>query len=487
MVLKTTAVTGRGMLRAIGSAYGRRPAWLAPLFVWILASTALWITISWAQSSPEWIAGGFKLRDESSDSAWQTIRLWEMWVIGPSTLWLMHVYPPLYDAIRYVLMQPEVSAGLSPSAEAVDARLYVVLTIAFGLTAMVVYLWVRDLTGSGWWALSGATLWSVVPASIAHMTLLSGYGLSITAMAVAFYLLYKFCRSRRNLYATGFLLALLIASLLRNVVQIHVFVILVVAVISFYWIGRPRRLAWLAINLVVVTLIAVWPARAFLLYSTFDVSTHTGYNRAGALWINPLDVPEPSEYPANLEANAVALSSGWNTQELLRGNYKLGAAANDLIIHAPLTAVQRAAQSLTITVPQIFRPVQVQWYNAILLKSGFQQSLDWLFSSWRLAVMIFGSLFVVLWDLGRVRSVAIVRRYGWFFAFWVLTAIPVVLSNRYWPEDLPEPTATEADRLRALIDVPAYVVMVLAASIVWRRLILPRLRKVRDRSMVTSG
>lgn len=297
----------------------RRPAWIVPVLVWVLASVWLWLMLQYVYAHAGWgVVDEFKIRETSSDTAWGTIRLWEMWKLGPSTLWWMHIYPPLFDAVRYLMMQPEISAGLSPSALAVDFRVHVMNIGLFGLVAMVLYLWVRDLTRSGWWAIFGAALWTLLPASVAYMTLLTQTGMAIAAMAVAFYLLYRFSRTRRNVYAFGFLVALLAASLTRNVVQIHVFVVIAVAAFSFWWIGRPRRWWALVVNLLLVVMIGFWPARAYVLCSTFDVSTHTGYNRAGALWINPLDVPIPEQYPANIEENAVRLSSGWNTQETLK-------------------------------------------------------------------------------------------------------------------------------------------------------------------------
>ncbi len=61
-------------------------------------------------------------------------------------------------------------------------------------------------------------------------------------------------------------------------------------------------------------------------------------------------------------------------------------------------------------------------------------------------------------------------RYGWFAVFWTLAAIPILLSNRYWPPSIPEPTHSEADRLRALVDVPIYVLMTFAAFLVVQRI-----------------
>ena len=447
---------------------GLLPGWVAPILVWVLSSSWLVSAYIWMQSAhSDQLFDGVRWRELGSDSAWQTIRLWEMWKLGPQTLWQMHIYPPLYDGIRFILMQPEVMNGQSPSSIEVDHRLYVVNALLFGLIAMVVYLWVRDLTKSGWWAAGSAALWSLLPTSIAYVTLLSNPGLAMAAMSVAFYLLYRFCRTRRNVYALGFLVALLAASLTRNVVQIHVLLIVIVAAVAFYFMGRPRSWWALAANLLLVALIAVWPVRAYVMYGTFDVSTHTGYNRAGTLWINPKDVQEPV-YPENLLRNATLLSSGWNTQETLKDNYRLGKAANDFMLHHPVEAVKRLASSLQFTVPAGLRSVFTQWYNSFLFNYPLAHPLDWLFSGWRLPLILVASFSVIFGTSGWRRSIGYFRTYGWFVAFWILTAIPVAFSNRYWPIDEVTPFASEADRLSGLLAVPIYAVMALAASIVVR-------------------
>jgi hypothetical protein len=462
----------------------RRPRWLAPIVVWVAASALLWIAIIWMQwVHPEALFDGFKLRPDASDTAWQTIRLKELWIVGPSSLWWMHIYPPLYDGIRYLFMQPELIRGVPIDPVAIDFRLYVMSAVLFGLVAMITYLWVRDLTKSGWWALGGAGMWVIIPASVSYMTLLNQTGLAIAAMAVAFYLLFRFCKTRRNLYAFGFLLALFIASMTRNVVQIHVFIVLVIAAFAFWFIGRPRRWWVLAINILLVLIIGIWPIRAYALYSTFDVSTHTGFNRAGALWLNPLEVAPMTEYPANLEANDVVLSSGWNTQEMLKENYRLGKAADEFIKQHPIEAMGRVAKSLAITVPVMFRSVYVQWYNAFDFAFPLSKPLDWIFSGWRFATLILAAALVIIRHWSFRGSLARVRRYGWFAAFWMLTAIPVFLSNRYWPPEVPEPVHSEADRLRGIIDVPVYVLITYAAWILAQR-VRDRFRSRRIRDAV---
>lgn len=502
----------------------RRP-WVAPILVWLSATAFMWSAITWVRVlSPEWVFDGFKIRDGSADSAWQTIRLAEMWSFGPSTLWWLHIYPPLYDGLRFLLMQPETLAGQAPDILAVDLRLYVVHSLLFGLTAAIVFVWVRDLTGNGLWAAAGAALWTLVPASLAYFVELNQTGLAIFSMALAFYLLYRFCKTRRAGYAVAFLAAILLVSLTRNVVQIHVIPILIAAAVAFWWMSRTRRPGTLIVNLMLVALIAFWPARAFVLYATFDVSTHTGYNRAGALWINPEDVPEfvpadvkrqfevfqtakeeledptllatlaPEEvqekraelvrleeewqgvkatyegidiesagvYPDRLLANATKLSSNWNTQETLRANYRLGEVTNSYLLEDPLSAIRAAARSLTITVPTLFRSISVQWYNGFNQTFPLSKPLDWVFSGWRFALLIALAVTIVVRHFGIQGTLNRFRRYGWFGVFWTLTAIPVLLSNRYWPPDVPEPIHSEADRLRALIDIPVYVLITFA-------------------------
>ena len=390
----------------------------------------------------------------------------------------------------------------------------------------------RDITRSGWAAAAGSTLWCIVPASFAYFIELNQTGLAICSMAIALYLLFRFCKTRLHIYASGFLIALLVASLTRNVVQIHVLFILLIAVIAFWWMTVGRRSWMLVVNLLLVGLIAAWPMRAFALYATFDVSTHTGYNRAGALWINPQSVPEmvpidvkqqyrsyaftrdqlndpsalaqltPTEiqelrsrflveenqwqrvqeeypgvdiakadvYPDRLLQNATRLSSNFNTQETLRANYRLGKAANDYLLRQPIDAIVSASQSLSITVPTMFRSIYTQWGNAFNTTFPGVNILDWIFSGWRFGLLIATSAAIIIRHLGIKGTATMMRRYAWFAVFWILTLIPVLLSNRYWPPDIPEPTHSEADRLRALVDIPVYVIITVAGLLVVNRL-----------------
>ena len=242
------------------------------------------------------------------------------------------------------------------------------------------------------------------------------------------------------------------------------FVIIVIAAFAFFFMGKPRTWKTGVTYLLLIIGIALWPLRAYLMYSTFDVSTHTGYNRAGALWIHPLTVKEPT-WPANIIQNGTALSSGWNTQETLRDNYRLGSAANEMMLERPLEALSRLWDSAQITLPVMFRSVYVQWENAFILNFPPARFLDTLFSGWSFPLIIVAAAAILLLRAVRLGDIKVVVRYGWFAIFWVIVAIPVLFSNRYWPEDQVVPIHSEADRLRGLIEVPVLVLVFFAVFV----------------------
>ena len=183
-----------------------------------------------------------------------------------------------------------------------------------------------------------------------------------------------------------------------------------------------------------------------------------------------VDIAEADVYPDRLLQNATRLSSNFNTQETLRANYRLGKVANDYLLRQPIDAIVSASQSLSITVPTMFRSIYTQWGNAFNTTFPGVNILDWIFSGWRFGLLIATSAAIIIRHLGIKGTATMMRRYAWFAVFWVLTLIPVLLSNRYWPPDIPEPTHSEADRLRALVDIPVYVLITVAGLLVVNRL-----------------
>lgn len=416
---------------------------------------------------------GYRLQDWASNWTMQTMGLEDMEPFGPRALWFDHVYPPLLDSIRYVLMLPETLGGFPPDSVRVDMRLYEVYALLFGVVTAVIFLWVRDLTGNGWLAGAISLLWAISPGFITVMTLLEPTPPAIAGITVAFYFLYRFLKTRRLGYATAFFVALLVTSLTRNVIQIHVLLVILVAVVCFWLISRRRSWLLMGLNVALVALIFALPLKQYVLFGSLDVSTHTGYNRSGALWIDPRTVPEP-EYPQQMVDNALVFSSRYNTQETVKGNYRLGAAANQLMVHQPLEAAQRLWKSIQITVPEILKPTSRSTQNYLVERLPWRGPFDALLSGWSLLLLVGAAVVIVCRIRGMRGSLVLLRRYGWLAGFWVLVAIPVLFSNRYWPGHEDEgPIYTEASRLKALLEIPVLVFVVyagwLVASRLWHR------------------
>lgn len=443
------------------SLLARRPLWLAPLFVGVFAGAGLLISeILFRAANAAQLPDGYRLQDWSSNWTMQNLGLEEMWAFGAKSLWYDHVYPPLADSIRFALMLPETLKGLAPDPFAVDLRLYSVYAVLFGVTTSIVYLWVRDLTRNGWLAGAAAAVWAISPGFITVMTLLEPTPPALTFITISFYLLYRFLKTRRLGYATGFFGALLIASLTRNVMQIHVLLIVVIALVAFWLIARKRTWLTMTMNVVLVALIFFLPLKQYVLFGSLDVSTHTGFNRSGALWIDPRTVPDP-EYPANLEANALVFASRYNTQEIAKGNYRLGAAANELMLSQPLEAARRLWKSAQVTIPEVMKPTSKSTQNYFVERIPWRLPFDFVFSSWIALILIGVSFAVIIWRRTVRGAGHLLRKYGWLVVFWLLIAIPVLFSNRYWPGQEDEgAVATEASRLKTFLEIPVFVLVV---------------------------
>jgi hypothetical protein len=468
----STMKAGAGESR-LTRAWSARPGWLAPAAIVLISVILLHLAQRTMRLLAfDSLAEGYRFQIWTSNWTMQTLGLEDMAGFGPRALWYDHMYPPLLDAIRYLLMN--VSGGMTeqgPPYIEVDFALYLLYAVCFGVVNAVVYLWVRDLTHSGWWALAGTVLWAVSPGYLTVMMLLEPSPLAVTFISVMFYLLYRFLRTRRLGYVTGFLLALLLASLTRNVTQVHVLAIVAVAVVAF-WFMASRRAWWvMALNVVLLGLLFVMPIKQQVMFGTWDTSTQSGYHRAGMLWIDPRTVPD-AQYPQHIVDNALTFSSRFNTQETLKDNYRLSAAANDLLLGDPVEAASRLGRSLTITVPEALMPTSSYTQNVMVDLLPWRAAYDWVFSGWRYLLLMLAVLGAIVWSRGWGGTGRLLRRYGWFIAFYGLIAAPVIWSNRYYPGREDEgPIWTEAVRLKIFLEIPFYVVLVYT---VW--LLVGRLR-----------
>lgn len=513
-----------------GETKSRSKLWfyLNPILVAIVSAGALQLVVqSFRQLNQSTLPDGYRIQDWPSNWLMQTLGLEDLIPFGPMAFWYSHVYPPLQDMIRYVFTFPETWSGQDISPEAVDMRLYVLYAVCFGIVNAMLYIWVRSLTRSGWWALGVTAVWAVHPGYITVMTLLDPSPLAMLFITLTLLFLFLFLRYRHLAYATGFFAALVFASLARTVTQTHVLVVVVVALVAFWFISTKRTWWLMALNVVLVVLLFVMPFRMQVLYATWDVTSYGGYHRAGPLWIDPRTVPQPvpesvmeqyevfelaranaedpaqlaqmtpdeirqaqSEfaqaealwqqqsaaypgvdfstaraYPDRIERNALKFSSRFNTREQVLDNFRLGAAANEFLLSQPVESAQRLARSLAITVPEAFRPASEYTQNYLVEDLPWRAAWDWLFSSWRYVLLIAGAAAVIMWTRGWQGTRMLLVKYGWFAVFYALLALPIMFSNRFRPgeEDI-GPMWTDAVRQKVFLEIPVWA---LGAYAVW--------------------
>ena len=494
--------------------------YLNPILVAAVSAATLHAIIHFfRQANQAALPDGYRVQDWPSNWLMQTLGLEELIPFGPMAFWYSHVYPPLQDMIRYVFTFPETWGGQSISPEAVDMRLYVLYAVCFGLVNAMLYIWVRSLTRSGWWALGVTVVWAVHPGYITVMTLLDPSPLAMVFITLTLLFLFLFLRYRHLAYATGFFAALLFASLARTVTQTHVLAVVVVALVAFWFIAAKRTWWLMGLNVALVALLFVMPFRMQVLYATWDVTSYGGYHRAGPLWIDPRTVPQPvpesvmeqygvfelarakaedpvqlaqmtpdeirqaqadfaqaealwqqqraaypdvdfptaRAYPDRIEQNALKFSSRFNTREQVLDNFRLGAAANEFLFSQPVESAQRLARSLAITVPEAFRPASEYTQNYLVEDLPWRGAWDWLFSSWRYVLLIAGAAAVIMWAQGWQGTKRLLVKYGWFAVLYGLLALPILFSNRFRPgeEDI-GPMWTDAIRQKVFLEIPLW-------------------------------
>lgn len=493
--------------------------WLNPVLIAVISASGIHLVIHvFRQANASRLPDGYRIQDWTSNWLMQTLGLEEMLPFGPMAFWYSHVYPPLQDMIRYVFTFPETSVGQPFSAAAVDIRLYALYAVMYGLVNALLYIWVRSLTKSGWWALGVTLVWAVHPGYITVMTLLDPSPLAMFFISLSLLLLYLFLRYRNLLCATGFFAAVVLASLTRSVTQLHVLAILVVAVIAFWFIARKRTWWQMALNITLVAMLFIIPVKMQLLYGTWETTSFAGYHRVGMLGIDPRTIPQPipqsfadqyqqyeqarqaAEDPAQLaqmtpeeiraaqqefavaeqlwnqqragfagdpstalvypdwiEENALKFSSRFNTREQVLDNYRLSAAANAFLVANPIESAQRLAESLTITIPEVVKPASKYTQNYLVEQLPWRAAWDWVFSGWRYVTLILAAAIFIGFSRGWQGVRRLVVKYGWFIVFYGLLALPIMFSNRFTPgqEDL-GPLWTDAARQKVFLELPIW-------------------------------
>jgi len=173
----------------------------------IFLTTFLGLVLVESLLQPHAIAGLY-MHGIPSETMMQTVSLIDLKADGFSTLWNLHVQPPLFDFLRMILVK---LSGHNDSLEMqyfVDRSLYLLWALIYGLSCMLVFNWISKLTNA-WYAILATVIFAANPATLLYSTLLETTFLSSFLILWFVYLLWKIKNSEYvspSLLAASFLL-----------------------------------------------------------------------------------------------------------------------------------------------------------------------------------------------------------------------------------------------------------------------------------------
>ncbi|MEO8500280.1 MAG: hypothetical protein ABI565_05145 [Vicinamibacteria bacterium] len=138
-------------------------------------------------------ADHFYFHPWTSEYMMQTVSVRDLRAEPFKSLWYNHIQPPVFDAIRAVLV------ALSPQAEgddlirSVDAGLYRIWMMVYAVTVATIFSWLRQACGLQL-AVLGFCVFLVLPGPIFYAAFLDSTLLSSTLVLLFFWILWRFGR-----------------------------------------------------------------------------------------------------------------------------------------------------------------------------------------------------------------------------------------------------------------------------------------------------
>lgn len=413
----------------------------------------------------------------ASDDLMQTVKIQELANFGPKGLWYFHIYPPLHEALLYVLALPNILTNQPVTSEVVDLRLYVVYAILFGLLNALIFMWVRDVTRSTRLGLVIVILWSIYPGNLQMATLVDGTYLSLYLTTLTFYFLYRFLRTKHAKYLTYWLISVAVTTYARPLFQWQLIIPVVLVVGLFIYMSRRTSRGWLvAVDVLMVILIVALPVKSYLMWGSLSTTTYAGFHRTGMLYYDPpKDLYDAVVVPPGALANAEVFKSAYNLPILVTDNYAREQLANEWIkSHSIGELAGVLAKSFNTNFQNALYPTSEYFPNHLSQDLPWRAPMDRILSGYLYLLLGIGTV-VAIFALRGVRgSLALLRRYGWLIGYYLMLAGTIALQNRNeW---------TEASRLKIFIEIPIWVA---AAYLV--HLIGLRLQRRRSPSIQTES
>jgi len=210
----------------------------------------------------------------TSERMMQTVSIRDLRDQPLLSLWNIHIQPPGLDLMRALLAWIWKSEGQSDQdlLRLVDLSLYALWIVAYGITGLIMFLWISEMTGV-WFGVCATILFLIYPASISYATFLETTFLTATLVLLLYYLLWRL-KEHENVPAVLLVLTPLLLFLTRSLFQ---WPFLLVLAAALFLMKVPSRKIVLCIGLAAITM-GLYTAKQAYKFGLTNTSSFVGLN-----------------------------------------------------------------------------------------------------------------------------------------------------------------------------------------------------------------
>jgi len=345
-------------------------------------------------------------QEHSSEDMMQTASLVDLRESPAGTLLVLHIQPPLLDALRASLARLWPAVGRKALVARVDRGLYLIWAIVYASMGVLVFRWLRPLLSRASIAGLAALAFFLHPAAIQYATFLEG------TLLTSFGILWL-CYALWRIPARGATLSLAAAYVLlfsvRSIFQWPALVVLVAALV----LRRAPRRSVLVFALSCGVVAGSFMLKQYLVLGTTSTSSFAGMSCLQALGeepeiglTSPTDTPLgplfprlfPAGFPPALTRETkIGGAHNFNHLADLRNGRALAGRCRERLTSDPL---ERTLAAWAENVSIFFQPSsRYLTPHVIVDRLPWRGPYDWVFSGPRLALLLVVATLV--WLRGR--------------------------------------------------------------------------------------
>jgi hypothetical protein len=352
---------------------------------------------------------GTYFQEASSEDMMQTVSLLDLRERPLQTLLVLHVQPPLLDAVRALLARLWPELPRRKLVVRVDRSLYLLWSLVYAGMGVLVFRWLQLLVASTRIAVLGALGFFLHPAAIFYATFLEGTLLTSLGVLWLCYALWRFPARGSTLSLVA---AYLFLFFVRSIFQWPALLVVVAALV----LRRAPRRKVLVFAVSSAVVVGAFMLKQYLVFGSTSTSSFAGMSCLQSLGEEP-EVGSSSDAATPMGPLYPKLAAGGDPPALTR-RIKITGAHNfnglaDLreerellrrcvarLTSQPLGTTLRAwAENLTI----FFQPSsRYLTAHVIVDRLPWRGAFDWLFSGLRLVFLLAAG--ALLWAWGRTRS-----------------------------------------------------------------------------------